>query len=58
MGVGVERLLNAMLFDVAGIDIAVYLMVVPSMVAVTMLATYLPARRASQIAPTAALRYE
>jgi predicted permease len=58
MGFAVEQLMNSMLFDVGGVDIAVYLMVVPSMFLVTMLGAYVPARRASRIAPTQALRYE
>ena len=58
MGVGLERLLNSMLFNAGGIDLVVYLTVVPVMVLVTMVAAYVPARKASQIAPTLALRYE
>jgi hypothetical protein len=58
LGLGLERLLVAFLFSVRGINIAAYAIVVPSLLAVTMLATYLPARRASRIAPTQALRYE
>jgi macrolide transport system ATP-binding/permease protein len=58
MGFAVERLMNAMLFDTGGVDIVAYLIVVPSMFLVTMLAAYVPGRRASQIAPTQALRYE
>ena len=57
MGFGVEGLLNA-LFNTGGVDMVVYVVVVPSMVAVTMLAAYVPARRACRIAPTQALRYE
>jgi putative ABC transport system permease protein len=58
MGFALERLMNSMLFNAGGIDIAVYLIIVPAMVAVTMLAAYVPARKASRIAPTVALRCE
>ena len=58
MGIGVERLMNSALFDAGGVDVVAYLVVVPIMMLVTMLATYVPARRAARIAPTLALRYE
>lgn len=58
MGIAVERLMNSMLFNAGEIDFVAYLIVVPSMLLVTMLASYIPARKASQIAPTQALRYE
>ena len=57
MGFALERLMNAMLFDSGGIDLVVYLAVVPAMVLMTMLAVYVPARKASRIAPSLALRY-
>src|SRR5207249_6258338 len=58
MGFAVEQVMNSMLFNAGGVDIAVYLLVVPAMILVTMLAAYVPARRASRIEPTQALRYE
>jgi predicted permease len=58
MGFGVERLLNSMLFNLGGVDVAAYVVVVPSLFLVTMLAAYVPARRAARISPTQALRYE
>ena len=56
LGFLVERLMNSMLFEGSGVDVGVYLIVVPAMLLVTMLAAYIPARRAAQIEPTRALR--
>ena len=58
MGVGLERFMNSMLFNAGGVDLVVYLVVVPAMLLVTMLAAYVPARRATRIPPTLALRCE
>jgi putative ABC transport system permease protein len=58
MGFGMERAMNSMLFDAGDVDLVAYLIVVPSLLAATMLAAYIPARRAAHISPTQALRYE
>jgi hypothetical protein len=54
----VERLMNSMVFDSGSVDVVAYLIVVPSLLLATMLAVYVPARRAAKIVPTQALRYE
>ncbi|HXJ38025.1 MAG TPA: FtsX-like permease family protein, partial [Bryobacteraceae bacterium] len=55
--VGAERVLNAM-FSGTSTDFLTYLLVVPSLLAVTLFAGYIPARRASRVDPMKALRYE
>jgi putative ABC transport system permease protein len=58
MSFAVERLMDAMVFHMSGVDVVAYIAVAPLLFLITMLAAYLPARRASRIAPTQALRYE
>lgn len=58
LSLAVERLMKAALFQDAGVDPVAYLVVVPALAAVTLLAAWLPARRAARIAPTEALRCE
>jgi len=58
LGFAIEQFMNSMLFNAGGIDVLVYLIVVPAMLVVTALAAYIPARKASRIAPTLALRCE
>ena len=58
MGFAVEQAMNSMLFNAGGVDFLAYVIVVPTLFLVTMLAAYVPARRAARIAPTQALRCE
>jgi predicted permease len=58
MGFAVEQLMNSMLFNAGGVDVVAYAVVVPSLLLVTVLAAYVPGRKAARIAPTQALRYE
>src|SRR5262249_54939778 len=58
LGFAVEHLFNSMLFNAGGVDVLAYAVVVPSLFTVPVRAAYIPARRATHIAPTQALRYE
>jgi putative ABC transport system permease protein len=52
------RFLSGLLFGVSSLDPATFLAMAGVLAAVTLLACYVPARRASRINPTVALRYE
>jgi putative ABC transport system permease protein len=58
VSLGAARFLGGFLFNVRTTDPGTYTAVAIIMVAVGLLASYLPARRASRIDPIDALRYE
>ena len=55
---GLSRYMTSLLFDVTAGDPAAYVIVSLLLLAVALLASYLPARRAAQIDPLSALRVE
>jgi len=58
VGFAVTRLMRDLLFEVTAGDPVTFVAVALLLAAVTMLASYIPARRATAIDPMAALRYE
>jgi predicted permease len=60
LGVGVaallSRVMSSLLFGVAAVDVVTYAAVSAILAAIALVATYLPARRASRVDPIAALR--
>jgi putative ABC transport system permease protein len=52
------RLLSSMLFGVSAIDPLTFLVAPMALVSIALMATWIPARRAAQIDPAIALRYE
>ena len=55
---GLTRYLSGMLFDLTPLDPATYVAVAMMCASVALVASYLPARRATQIDPRAALRHD
>jgi putative ABC transport system permease protein len=53
-----SRLLQAQLFEIAPSDVTTYVAVAIGLVAVSMLASWIPARRAARIDPMTALRQD
>lgn len=57
-GFAVTRLVSSFLFGVSPFDPVIYASVIPLLLAVTSLACYFPARRATRLDPIIAVRYE
>ena len=52
------RFLESLLFNITTSDPATFAIIVPALLAIAVLASYLPARKAMTVDPTEALRYE
>ena len=58
LSVGTAQLLSSLLYEVSTLDPVVFILAPLSLAASTLLASYLPARRATRVVPMVALRYE
>jgi predicted permease len=58
LAVGMARLLQSLLFEVSAFDPLVFVAATAVLATAALLATYLPARRASRVDPLAALRHD
>jgi putative ABC transport system permease protein len=56
--IALTRFLSGLLFGVSSADVTTFAAMAAMLVAVTLLACYIPARRASKVDPLIALRYE